>query len=66
MAKYLSPLAKNDHTIRDTLSFPDLPKRAPSDDSYDGVSYDVKAYSQVYRFKRLLIIFSTKFTSKKS
>ena len=43
MAKYLSPLAKNDHTIRDTLSFPDLPKRAPSDDSYDGVSYDVES-----------------------
>ena len=66
VAKYLGPLAKNEYTIRDTLSFPDLLKSVPSDDNYEDVSYDVKAYSQVYPFKRLLIIFSTNFTSKKS
>ena len=30
VAKYLGP--KNDYRIRDTLSFPDLLKRAPSDE----------------------------------
>ena len=49
-----------------TLSFPNLLKRVPSDHNYKDVSYDVKAYSQVYPFKRLLITFSTKSTVKKS
>ena len=40
VAKYLGPLAENDYTIRDTLSFPDLLKSAPSDDNYEDVSYD--------------------------
>ena len=29
VAKFLGPLATNDYTIRDTLSFPDLLKSAP-------------------------------------
>ena len=29
VAKYLGSLAKNDYTIRDTLTFPDLLKSAP-------------------------------------
>ena len=29
VAKFLGPLATNDYTIRDTLSFPDLLKGAP-------------------------------------
>ena len=41
VAKYLGPLAKNDYSIRDTLSFPDLLKSASSDDNYEDVSYDV-------------------------
>ena len=43
VAKYLGPLAKNDYTIRDALSFPDLLKSAPSDHKYKDVSYDVKS-----------------------
>ena len=43
VAKYLGPLAKNDYSIRDTLSFPDLLKNAPSDDNYEDVSYDVES-----------------------
>ena len=43
VAKYFSPLAKNDYTIRDTLSFPDLLESAPSGDNYEDVSYDVKS-----------------------
>ena len=33
-------LTKDYYTKRDTLSFPDLLKSAPSDDNYEGVSYD--------------------------
>ena len=43
VAKYLGPLAKNEYTIRDTLSFPDLLKSVPSDDNYEDVSYDVES-----------------------
>ena len=43
VAEYLGPLAKNDYTIRDALSFPDLLKSAPSDHKYKDVSYDVKS-----------------------
>ena len=42
VAKYLGPLAKNEYTIRDTLSFPDLLKSLPSDDNYQDVSYDLE------------------------
>ena len=43
VAKYLGPLAKNDYKIRDTLSFQDLLKRAPFDDNYEDVSYEVES-----------------------
>ena len=43
VAKYLGPLAKNDYSIRDTLSFPDLHKSAPYDDNYEDVSSDVES-----------------------
>ena len=43
VAKYLAPLAKNDYTIRDTFSFPDLLNSAPSDDNYEDVSYDAES-----------------------
>ena len=43
VAKYLSTLAKNKYTIRDTLSFPDLLKSVPSDDNYEDVSPDVES-----------------------
>ena len=43
VAKYLGPLAENDYTIRDTLSFPDLLKSAPSDDNYEDVLYDAES-----------------------
>ena len=42
VAKYLGPLAQNDYTIRDTLSFPDL-LSVPSDDNYEDVSYHVES-----------------------
>ena len=34
---------KNEYTIGDTLSFPDLLKGVPSDDNYEDVSYDVES-----------------------
>ena len=43
VAKYIGPLAKNEYTIRDILSFCDLLKSVPSDDSYEDVSYDVES-----------------------
>ena len=43
VAKYLGPLAKNEYTIRDTLSFLDLLKNVPYDDNYEDVSYDVES-----------------------
>ena len=47
MAKYLGPLAKNDYTIRDTLSFPDLLKSGSSDDNHeDGVERVIQRYTR--------------------
>ena len=43
IANYFGPLAKNDYTISDTLSFLDLLKSVPSDDSYEDVSYDLES-----------------------
>ena len=43
VAKYLGSLAKNDYTIRDTLSFPDVLNSALSDDNYEDVSYDAES-----------------------
>ena len=43
VAKYLGSLAKNDYTIRDILSFPDVLNSALSDDNYEDVSYDAES-----------------------
>ena len=41
VAKYLKPLAKNEFTISDTLSFLSLLKSTENSDDYEDVSYDV-------------------------
>ena len=43
VAKYLSPLSKNEFSITDTLSFPELLKNSSNDESYEDVSYDVES-----------------------
>ena len=43
VAKYLSPLSKNEFSISDTLSFPELLKNSSNDESYEDVSYDVES-----------------------
>ena len=43
VAKYLKPLAKNEFTISDTLSFPELLKEAENRENYEDVSYDVES-----------------------
>ena len=43
IANYLRPLSKNQYTISDTLKFPDLLKRADTNDNYEDVSYDVES-----------------------
>ena len=40
VVKYLPPLIKNEFSITDTLSFPDLLKNSRNDESYEDVSYD--------------------------
>ena len=65
IAKYLGPLAKNDYAIRYTLSFSGLLKSAASDDNYEDVLYDVESLLTSIPVQET-IIFSTKFTSKKS
>ena len=42
IAKYLKPLAKNEYTISDTLTFPDLVKNASNSNEYEDLSYDVE------------------------
>ena len=42
IAKYLKRLAKNEFTISDTLTFPDLVKNASNSIEYEDVSYDVE------------------------
>ena len=41
IANYLKPLAKNDFVINDTLSFPDMLKKAVNSEDYEDVSDDV-------------------------
>ena len=43
IANFLRPLSKNQYTISDTLNFPDLLKRADTNDNYEDVSYDVES-----------------------
>ena len=43
VAKYLCPLTKNEFSITDTLSFPDLLKNSSKDESYEHVSYDIES-----------------------
>ena len=52
VAKYLGPLAKNDYTIRDTLSFPDSLKSGSSDDNHEDVSYGVERVTHRYTRSR--------------
>ena len=41
-AKYLSPLSKNEFTITNTLSFPELLKKISNDESFEYVLSDVE------------------------
>ena len=41
IANYLTPLAKNDFIISDTLSFPNMLKEAVNTEDYENVSYDL-------------------------
>ena len=43
IANYLKPLAKNDFIINDTLSFPDMLKKADNSEDYEDGSYDVES-----------------------
>ena len=43
VAKYLSPLPKNEFSITDTLRFPELLKNSGNDESYEDVSYNVES-----------------------
>ena len=42
IAKYLKPLAKDEFTISNILTFPDLIKTLTNSDEYEDVSYDVE------------------------
>ena len=41
IANYLTLLAKNDFIISDTLSFPNMLKKAVNTEDYENVSYDL-------------------------
>ena len=43
VTKYLGLLTKNDYTMRETLSFPNVFKSSPSDDNDEDVLYDVES-----------------------
>ena len=43
IANYLEPLAKNDFISSDTLSFPDMLKKAVNSEDYEDFSYDVES-----------------------
>ena len=43
IAKYLSPLSKNEFLITDTFSFPELLKNSSNDESYEDVSNDINS-----------------------
>ena len=43
VAKYFSPLSKNEFSIADTLSFPELLKNSSNNESYEDVSYYVES-----------------------
>ena len=43
IANYLLPLSNNQHTILDTLTFPDSLKSVDTDANYEDISYDVKS-----------------------
>ena len=40
---YLSLLSKNQFSIKDTLSFPELLKSSSNDECYEDVSYDIES-----------------------
>ena len=43
ITKYLKPLAKNEFTISESLTFPNLVKNASNSNEYEDVSYDVES-----------------------
>ena len=43
IAKYLSPLSKNEFSITDTLNFPELLKNTSNDEFYEDVSYNIES-----------------------
>ena len=43
VAKYLSPLSKNEFSITDTLSFPELLKSSSNDECYEDISYSIES-----------------------
>ena len=43
VAKFLSPLSKNEFSITDTLSFPGLLKSSSNDECYEDISYSIES-----------------------
>ena len=43
VAEFLKPLARNEFTISNTLTFPELFKNIENNDDYEDVSYDMKS-----------------------
>ena len=43
IANYLRPLSNNQHTVLDTLTFPDFLKSVDTNANYEDISYDVKS-----------------------
>ena len=74
VAKCLSPLSKNEFSITDTLSFPELLKNSSNDECYEDVSYDVESLfksipvqeTKDYIFQRISVRKEIKPSCKKS
>ena len=62
-AEFLKPLARNEFTISDTLSFPELLKNIENSDDYEDFSCDVSPYSRVS--KKLLTTSCIRYMPKK-
>ena len=52
IAKYLTPFSKNEFSITDTLTFPELLKNSSNNEPYKDVSSDVKVRLQVFQSKK--------------
>ena len=74
LAKYVSPLSKNEFSITDTLSFPELLKNSSNDESYEDISHDVESFftsipvqeTIVYILSRIFVCKKIKTFCKKS